>query len=670
MNKTGPAHKNQGATACRFVLIFAFIALTVMVSAILYFRLYEWIPGMVVLLLLLIAGAGVMVAWQQNTINAYQALLEAERARHATTEERSRATLMSAGDGGIATDDQTHVHAAEHDLEASEIRYRRLFEAAKDGILILDAETGAIVDANPFLLDLLGYSQEELLGKHLWEIGLFKDIAESKIAFAELQAKEYVRYEDLPLKTSNGRKINVEFVSNIYRVDGQKVIQCNIRDISQRIKAEEENRRLQEQRDQERLVLLNILEDQKRARDALKESTTFLDSIVENIPDMIFIKDAKELRFVRLNKAGEEIFGHPRESIIGKNDYDFFPREQADFFIAKDREVLAGKVLLDIPEEPIHAQGQEARFLHTKKVPIRDAAGNPLYLLGISEDVTERKRVLEQIRTLNEELEQRVEERTAELAATNKELESFSYSVSHDLRAPLRAIDGFSRILQEEHGADINPEGARYLQLVRDSVKQMGVLVDDLLNFSRLSRQGLEKDVVHLDDLAQRVWDDLRSDWSQRDMTFHIGELPACKADARLLRQVVVNLLSNALKFTRNIPKPSIEVFAMTLLAYLEVEPDRPHTPVDLSLLMPETPIYCVRDNGVGFDMRYASKLFGVFQRLHRAEEYEGTGVGLAIIQRIITRHGGQVWVESIPNAGTTFYFTVKGQENEQGGNR
>jgi PAS domain S-box-containing protein len=239
---------------------------------------------------------------------------------------------------------------------------------------------------------------------------------------------------------------------------------------------------------------------------------------------------------------------------------------------------------------------------------------------------------------LLDQLEQRVAERTAELAAANRELEAFSYSVSHDLRAPLRAIDGFSRILLEEHAGHLDPEAHRYLDRLRQGAQRMGQLVDDLLTFSRLGRQPLVKRTVALDDLIRQVVDDLRPDYETRRVEFILGTLPPGEADPALLKQVLVNLINNALKYTRGRDVARIEIGS------------RPSG---------DEPVYFVKDNGVGFDMRYADKLFGVFQRLHSTEQFEGTGAGLAIVQRIIHRHGGRVWAEAEPGQGATFFFTL-----------
>jgi signal transduction histidine kinase len=257
----------------------------------------------------------------------------------------------------------------------------------------------------------------------------------------------------------------------------------------------------------------------------------------------------------------------------------------------------------------------------------------------------EKELHIEQIRQFNEELERRVIDRTAQLEASNKELEAFSYSVSHDLRAPLRGIDGFSRILLEEYGPKLDPEAQRYLGIVREATKKMGQLVDELLAFSRLGRQQIAKQRVATEAIVRETLVGLEHEHDGRRVELRVGHLPPCDADPALLKQVYMNLLGNALKYTRRRECAVIEIGCAT------------HSNGADELR------YFVKDNGVGFDMKYAHKLFGVFQRLHRAEDYEGTGVGLAIAQRIIHRHGGRIWAESAPDNGATFYFTLEGNK-------
>ena len=260
----------------------------------------------------------------------------------------------------------------------------------------------------------------------------------------------------------------------------------------------------------------------------------------------------------------------------------------------------------------------------------------------------------EAIRAVNASLEQRVQERTAELQAANAELESFSYSVSHDLRAPLRAIDGFSRIMLEDYSDQLPAEGQRYLAEIRKGTARMAGLIDDLLALSRLGRAELTKGPVSLRRLVDQALKDLAPEQDGRPIDIVVGDLPACEADPALLRQVFVNLLSNAMKYTRPCDQARIEVGARTVE---DLRREGEPVPEDLRDL--HAPVYFVRDNGVGFDMHYAHKLFGIFQRLHRAEDFEGTGVGLATVKRIVHKHGGRVWAHSAVGQGAVFYLTL-----------
>lgn len=253
-------------------------------------------------------------------------------------------------------------------------------------------------------------------------------------------------------------------------------------------------------------------------------------------------------------------------------------------------------------------------------------------------------RAQDALRGLNAELEQRVARRTEELAAANKELESFSYSVSHDLRAPVRAIAGFSKLLAEQHGEQLEPEALRKLGIVRSEAARMGALIDDLLAFSRLGRQSLQMKTVDMAELVRINLETLGAGNAGPHPKVTIGALPAAKGDRGLLAQVWANLLANAVKFSARKDAPAIEVDA-----YVN-ETDN---------------VYLVRDNGVGFDPRYVSKLFGVFQRLHDPAEFPGTGVGLALVHRIVARHGGRVWAEGQPDVGATFYFSLPRKDDD-----
>jgi signal transduction histidine kinase len=255
----------------------------------------------------------------------------------------------------------------------------------------------------------------------------------------------------------------------------------------------------------------------------------------------------------------------------------------------------------------------------------------------------ERQRQIRGLEKLNQGLDVRVRERTAQLEAANKELEAFSYSVSHDLRAPLRAIDGFSRILLEDCGDKLDGEGKRFLSIIRSNTQKMGQLIDDLLVFLRLGRQEINLSEISMDKMAKSVFDELRATVPEKTLQLDIKTPPSAHGDRPMIRQVLVNLLSNAVKFTRPKETAMIEVGGLN-------EGDEN--------------VYYVKDNGVGFNMQYVDKLFGVFQRLHSASEFEGTGVGLAIVQRIIHRHSGRVWAEGKVGEGATFFFTLPRKDN------
>ena len=359
----------------------------------------------------------------------------------------------------------------------------------------------------------------------------------------------------------------------------------------------------------------------------------FLDAIIENIPDMIFVKDAERLAFQRFNRAGERLLGTSRSQLLGKNDHDFFPKEQAEFFQAKDRATLSGKVLVDIPEEPIETK-HGPRWLHTKKVPILDEQGEPTYLLGISQDITERKAAQAELVRAKE---------TAE--AANRELEAFSYSVAHDLRAPLRAIDGFSQALLEDHSDALNDDGRNFLNRLRGAAQKMAQLIDDLLNLSRMSRSQLCRVPVDVSALAQSCAGRIKVIRPGHSVELVIQPGLSALADPDLLGVLFDNLLGNAWKFTCHTRGARIEVGATR---------ER------------NEEIFFVRDNGAGFDMAYSKKLFGVFQRLHTASEFEGSGVGLATVQRVVHRHGGRIWGVGAVGEGATFHFTLGDAGDEE----
>lgn len=366
-------------------------------------------------------------------------------------------------------------------------------------------------------------------------------------------------------------------------------------------------------------------------------TSAFLSAIVESSDDAIIGKDPSG-KIVSWNLGAERMFGYTAAEMVG------FP---IDRLIAPDRPDEEQRILEN-------AKKGETRLYETVRIrkdgtpvdvslsvsAIRNAQGDIVGVSSIARDITERKRSEEKILQLNAELEHRVQVRTAELTSANQELEAFTYSVAHDLRAPLRHIDAFTRILQEDFAGSFPPEAAQLLDTIRRGSENMSRLVNDLLNLAHVGRQEMKRERTPLNALIEEVVSDMKRETEGRSIEWRIATLPTVEGDPGLLKQVFANLLSNSVKYTRPRQNAVIEI--------------------GLREMNDEKVIY-IRDNGVGFNMKYANKLFGVFQRLHRSEEFEGTGVGLAIVERVIKRHGGHIWAESELDKGATFYFTLAG---------
>jgi PAS domain S-box-containing protein len=340
-------------------------------------------------------------------------------------------------------------------------------------------------------------------------------------------------------------------------------------------------------------------------------------------------------RYMLVNRQYERLFGVRREEIVGLTDHDLFPKDVADDFRANDLAAISeGR---PVRLEEIAPGDDGPRTYITVKFPLKDASGQPYAICGISTDITERKRAEEEVRRLNEELEERVRQRTAELEASTRELDAFAYSVSHDLRAPLRSLAGFSEVLLEDYDHVLDDVARGYLKRIEVNADRMARMIDDLLDLSRATRVELRRKRVDVSELARDVLADLRDAHPERDVDVRIADGLIADGDAHLIRLVLVNLLGNAWKFT-----------ARSAPAVIEVDGTGPGRSV-----------FTVRDNGAGFDMRYAAKLFDPFQRLHSTSDFEGTGIGLAIVARIVHRHGGRIWAEGEIGRGATFFFTL-----------
>jgi PAS domain S-box-containing protein len=505
---------------------------------------------------------------------------------------------------------------SEQAIRASEVSYQRLFEAAKDGILILDADTGRINDVNPFLIELLGFSHSEMIGKTVGELSPFKDIESNKLMLERLQKDGYVRYENLPLKTRDGRKIAVEFVSNVYQAGEKRVIQCNVRDITERKRTEDE--------------LKASFKEIGDLKSALDEHAIV--AVTDPQGKITYVND----KFCAISKySREELLGQDHRILNSGYHSKEFMR---DLWTT----IIQGRVW----HGEIKNKAKDGSFywVDATIVPFLNDQGKPRQYVAIRTDITERKAAEEKISRLNTELEQRVVERTAQLQTVNNELEAFSYSVSHDLRAPLRHVLGFAELLQKDAGPSLSGKSLCHLTTISQAAKRMGSLIDDLLALSHVGRAELHKAQVNLDELVLETLGDFQVDSKERNIVWEIHPLPAVYADRALLRLVLVNLISNAVKFTGTRAEAKIEIGCAP-------EGDG------------ETVIF-IRDNGAGFDPQYAGKLFGAFQRLHTQQQFEGTGIGLANVQRIIHRHGGRAWAEGVVDRGATFYFSIPKQPN------
>lgn len=507
---------------------------------------------------------------------------------------------------------------AEMSLRASEERFRLLVAALAEGVVLHDA-AGRVVTCNAAAQLILGLSREEMLGTNPFGPSL-EVIREDGQPFPVTGSPAMVS-----LKTGKPQRGTV---MGVRRPGGELVwVSVNTQPL------------YHPGADKPYAVVAsyNDITAPKRSEQVARRSEAQLAGIIESAMDAVITID-KDYRITLFNAAAEKVFGYRSEELIGQSLECLIPERLR----GAHRDHIAAFRQANVATRRMGTQGHVLGVRRGgEEFPI-EASISQLrlddghFFTVILRDVTERVRSEAAIRELTESLEQRVAERTADLEYANQELEAFSYSVSHDLRAPLRSINGFSHILQETEAARLSEEGRALLDRVIRNANKMGQLIDDILGFSRISRTELQRTEVDMAALAHAVVDELHESYPAAMV--HIGDLPKVVGDQTMLHLALTNLVDNALKFSSKNARPLVEIG---------------------TLQQAGKPVFYVRDNGAGFDMRYAGRLFGVFQRMHSDTEYPGTGVGLAVVKRIVDHHKGRIWAEAAPQTGATFYFTL-----------
>ena len=495
-------------------------------------------------------------------------------------------------------------------LRASEERWRTLVETLPEAMLVF--EDYRVVFANePGLQLWRAKSAQELIGRSVVDLVHpdYRRLMEARAADPDANRGSFPLWE-LRIAALDGTTIPVEATGRVRTIDGHRVAQVIVRDISRR----------------------KVAEEQLRFQEALLRDMGRIAHIGGWTVDVASGNQFWTEEMPRIFDKG------PASPMTMEDRLAMFDGEAKEQITAAVDGVLQAGRSYEIEVPLVTATGSH-KWIRSLGQPVLEG-GKVVGIRAACQDVTEQHAASERIQRMNDDLETRVEARTAELKAANGELEAFSYSVSHDLRAPLRTMDGFAEILQSDFGDQLPPDAVRCIRVIRESAQRMGNLIDDLLAFSRLGREKLRVVDVDMRALVDETLAELRPAWGDRRVDVDVGELCPCRGDTALLKQVWTNLLANALKYTR--PRHTARI-----TVGCEKEDGT------------GAEAFFVRDNGVGFDMKYADKLFGVFQRLHRVTDFEGTGVGLAIVQRVVSRHGGRVWCEAEEGHGATFHFTI-----------
>jgi PAS domain S-box-containing protein len=506
-------------------------------------------------------------------------------------------------------------------LQGADKPYRILAERMSEGAAALSAE-GTILFCNERLGEMLGRSSEELLGRSL--LSFMKGPEKRSLQQLLATALTAEARSEVQLQKTDGSTISVLASLKSIPLEGRDGLCLVATDLTER----------------------------KRAEETIRSQAIEHTTLISTTSDGYWLFN-EQGRLLDVNNPYIEMSGYSRAELLRTHIADLEALESAQE-IGKRIQRVVNTGFERFETRHRRKDGQ----LFDVEVSASHVPGTGRFLLFVR-DISRRKAAEEEVRRLNQELESRVEQRTAQLQAANRELESFSYSVSHDLRAPLRAINGFAQLLIEEHGSSLPSEAQAQLREIRSNAIHLGNLVDDLLEFARLGRQHLKKTLVNPKEIIDRVLEQMRVQVQERSAQVSVAEMPPFEADPQLMWQVFLNLIGNALKYTRGRPRPRIEIGAASLASLRQrlTAAEQQAIPADLS--DPAAAVYFVRDNGAGFDMRYADQLFQVFHRLHRQDEFEGTGVGLATVRRVIQKHGGQVWAFGEPGKGASFYFTL-----------